>query len=102
MADDYVPSPARLFEKPIYLDADGSFESEIIASRQRAERAKETITWADGFGIWHVKVPKNLGILEARMSIESELRQRSAIGLGYQVAVEYVDSDETHAHYKEI
>lgn len=64
------------------------------------------ITWADGFGRWHAKVPKGLALPHtwAYAAINEELKVRDEIGKPgrlYGVEVLFVEETERFIEFKE-
>ena len=58
-------------------------------------------TWADGYGLWHAKVPTGYDQGKvARRAILAELRQRGTVSAS-RVQVELISCDDEVAHYRE-
>lgn len=56
-------------------------------------------TWANGFGIWHARVPYTDDAEKAaRAAIRTELAARGAVGKGYRVRVRYVPTGPGYVH----
>lgn len=65
-----------------------------------------TLTYADGFGRWHVLVPRREtssldAARHARTAIRRELKARDASGPGHIVHVDLLGTTAQHYHYAE-
>ena len=98
---------ARAYQTAVdLLVADDDGAERWFRTDGRVEHWPEVSTWADGFGVWHARVPlvpRGAARPEVRAlhAIASEITSRDEAGPGHQVEVLLVEEGQFTAVYRE-